>query len=459
MTTTQTSLAVAVIALAALTACRQSPPPSPVASPATSNAPPLKPSAPAPPAASPIGTTKDTPAAQPPGSADGILSALGAGADLPDGLNPGGECPAADADASTEIAAQAQAAIPLKEGLTLSYAWTKTPQEEYECLIQITKIAPGAIDTSASCNVPGQTAPVIKRICRSDLRHARLIHTLYGAVKVLGPSGEDEPETIVGATAFTVSTDDFAKMQKTGAMLHHYVEVGDSGRLVKDGVGELHVDDRGTLRVVVNDGPLDVPVIKLSGKAKWWIRGKRLETTETAVVLDDARFPLYLDQQSTAAETRSRIKFATITYPSDDKGKGQFTGQGNGQERNGRGSIEDALLEEKHVDVYGIYFDFNSDRIRPESDPVLKEIGTLMQKYPDWRLSIAGHTDNIGGNGNYNLELSRRRSEAVKRALVDRFRISTDRMTTSGYGAGAPKDTNDTPEGRARNRRVELVRQ
>jgi OmpA-OmpF porin, OOP family len=137
-----------------------------------------------------------------------------------------------------------------------------------------------------------------------------------------------------------------------------------------------------------------------------------------------------------------RLQFEKITYPGSE----------------GRGALEDGLLENRKVDVYGIYFDFNSDRIRPESEPVLKEIDSVMKRHPDWRLSIAGHTDNVGGNGEYNLQLSRRRSEAVRTALVGRFGISADRLTSDGYGAAAPKDTNDTPEGRARNRRVELVR-
>jgi hypothetical protein len=70
--------------------------------------------------------------------------------DLPEGLNPGGECPRPDGDVTAEIATQAQAAIPLKEGLTFSYAWANTPQEEYECLIQVTRIELDAIETSVT---------------------------------------------------------------------------------------------------------------------------------------------------------------------------------------------------------------------------------------------------------------------------------------------------------------------
>ena len=73
-------------------------------------------------------------------------------------------------------------------------------------------------------------------------------------------------------------------------------------------------------------------------------------------------------------------------------------------------------------------------------------------------LKVDGHTDNIGGDG-YNLDLSRRRSAAVKAALAERYRIAADRLTPDGFGASRPKASNDTLSGRAQNRRVELVRQ
>jgi outer membrane protein OmpA-like peptidoglycan-associated protein len=110
------------------------------------------------------------------------------------------------------------------------------------------------------------------------------------------------------------------------------------------------------------------------------------------------------------------------------------------------------------VDVYGIYFDFNSATIKPESEAVLRQIADIMRKNPDWRLSVSGHTDNIGGDP-ANLALSQRRAAAVKDALVTRYQITPDRLATSGYGASSPIESNATLEGRARNRRVELRRQ
>lgn len=79
-------------------------------------------------------------------------------------------------------------------------------------------------------------------------------------------------------------------------------------------------------------------------------------------------------------------------------------------------------------------------------------------KNTGWKLSIEGHTDNIGGDA-YNLDLSKRRAAAVRTVLVDQHSVTADRLTTAGYGASRPKESNDTLAGRARNRRVELVRQ
>jgi len=104
-----------------------------------------------------------------------------------------------------------------------------------------------------------------------------------------------------------------------------------------------------------------------------------------------------------------------------------------------------------------VYFSFNSDVIRDESEPTLKEIAEVLRRHRDWRLRIAGHTDGIGSD-QQNLELSTRRAAAVKDALVKKFGIAAGRLETSGFGKSQPKDTNDTLEGRAHNRRVGLMK-
>jgi outer membrane protein OmpA-like peptidoglycan-associated protein len=119
--------------------------------------------------------------------------------------------------------------------------------------------------------------------------------------------------------------------------------------------------------------------------------------------------------------------------------------------------LERALREQRRAVVYDLYFDFNRDVIRDESEPTLREIAEVLRRNPDWKLSIEGHTDNVASD-RYNLELSARRAAAVKTALGARFGIPASRLTTAGFGESRPQDRNDTVEGRARNRRVELVR-
>jgi outer membrane protein OmpA-like peptidoglycan-associated protein len=119
--------------------------------------------------------------------------------------------------------------------------------------------------------------------------------------------------------------------------------------------------------------------------------------------------------------------------------------------------LERSLRETGRAEVYDIYFDFNSERIREESDSTLQDIATVLGRHPDWKLAIEGHTDSIASD-RFNLELSQRRAAAVKTALTGTYAIGAGRLMTAGYGESRPVDRNDTPEGRARNRRVELVR-
>jgi outer membrane protein OmpA-like peptidoglycan-associated protein len=139
-------------------------------------------------------------------------------------------------------------------------------------------------------------------------------------------------------------------------------------------------------------------------------------------------------------------------------GAGAGTGGGAGAGGAGGSAIERALSESGRADVYSIYFTFNSDVIRPESEATLKEIADVLARHPEWKLGVNGHTDGVGADA-YNLDLSRRRAAAVRSALVSRYNVGAARLSTNGFGKSQPKDTNATLEGRARNRRVELVRQ
>ncbi len=120
-------------------------------------------------------------------------------------------------------------------------------------------------------------------------------------------------------------------------------------------------------------------------------------------------------------------------------------------------AIEKALAAGNPFDIYSIYFEFNSDALREESEPTLQDIATVLRRNQTWTMRVNGHTDGIGTDA-FNLDLSRRRAAAVKTALATRYGIDARRLDTSGAGESQPKDTNETLEGRARNRRVELMK-
>ncbi|RYY13309.1 MAG: OmpA family protein, partial [Chitinophagaceae bacterium] len=113
------------------------------------------------------------------------------------------------------------------------------------------------------------------------------------------------------------------------------------------------------------------------------------------------------------------------------------------------------LVEEGRFSTTGILFDINTAIIKPESAGVLKEMADILTKNPDLNILIIGHTDS-DGNDVANLELSRKRSAAVKAALTESFNITGARIKTEGKGESLPAGDNKTKEGKAANRRVEF---
>lgn len=107
---------------------------------------------------------------------------------------------------------------------------------------------------------------------------------------------------------------------------------------------------------------------------------------------------------------------------------------------------------------HGILFDTASDVIKPESASTIQTIARALEANPSLKVRIEGHTDSVG-NAASNLDLSNRRAEAVKNVLVGQFKIDSARLSTSGLGSTKPIDSNDTPQGRSENRRVEFVKQ
>lgn len=119
--------------------------------------------------------------------------------------------------------------------------------------------------------------------------------------------------------------------------------------------------------------------------------------------------------------------------------------------------MESSLTALGSISLYGILFDTDKADLKPESTPTLAEVAKLLEADPAMAVLVVGHTDAKGDYG-HNLDLSERRAQAVKAALTKTYGIDAGRLTAAGAGMMAPVASNDSDEGRAKNRRVVLVK-
>jgi Outer membrane protein and related peptidoglycan-associated (lipo)proteins len=122
----------------------------------------------------------------------------------------------------------------------------------------------------------------------------------------------------------------------------------------------------------------------------------------------------------------------------------------------GSDAYQKVVTDGKYV-AYGILFDVNKSTLKPESMGTINEIAKMMKEHPELKFEIGGHTDS-DGSAEHNKKLSLERAEAVKQQLVS-MGIAADRLTTQGYGSTKPVADNSSPENKAKNRRVEFVKQ
>lgn len=120
-------------------------------------------------------------------------------------------------------------------------------------------------------------------------------------------------------------------------------------------------------------------------------------------------------------------------------------------------SVEGQLQSDCRAELPGIYFDFAAATLTEESRGTIASLAQIVGRHPEWQLSIEGHTDDIGTDAD-NLKLSQARAQAVITSLTRQHGVDASRLTAKGFGESQPREPNTTLEGRARNRRVEVVR-
>lgn len=377
------------------------------------------------------------------------------------------------------VAAQPALKIPLREGLTIVTAIYQPERGDFESIKTILRASDKDVRLKYAAEAPAsdeddnplagllgggkpKPKPQAKRSGAAAVEHVNVTRTvtrqdLREAHEYRWNYANGAPESYPGSTALGVSTAVLTELKTKGRSDIKVPEGGVIGALsgalggllgggasalggAELASGTLKRVEPGTVpfQVLLNGEPAQLPAVHARGQlgdddAEFWI-------------LDDAENPLSL-KWTMGGTTLQVIKLA---FPREASAT---TAASSGADR-----IERDLAKDGRAIVYGIYFDFASDRIKEESEPVLKEIADVLAKNPTWKLSVEGHTDSIGGSM-ANLDLSKRRAAAVKTSLTAKYRVTTDRLVTGGFGATRPKDTNETMEGRARNRRVELVKQ
>lgn len=182
----------------------------------------------------------------------------------------------------------------------------------------------------------------------------------------------------------------------------------------------------------------------------------REQLTTIRIQVDGRYAKVYLDEQRVANIPNAEFPRSAVLRFEITGSQDLPTYFGNIVIAAGGMELYDALVAEGRVATQGIFFDVNSDVIRPESGATLEEIGTMLQRHEEIRIAIEGHTDSQGAD-DFNLELSERRAAAVVAFLVAEYDIDEDRLMSAGLGETVPAASNDTKEGRQQNRRVELV--
>ncbi|HLB08503.1 MAG TPA: OmpA family protein [Gemmatimonadaceae bacterium] len=338
------------------------------------------------------------------------------------------------------LLAQSPPQIPLVTGLTIVSA-LHFPEGDRENIVLVTDASSAGVRYSWRYVQHGGTdASHLPE--RAELRRFVRASDLAGAPRLDAVFPSNAPEESPGFTAFSISRAAYQKLLAEKQIPYTITTVEGAGGLGKlGGMFASRMTMRGTLSlpsaqpepisVLVNGVRTNLPALRLKGSFA-------LQNEKDVMdmwVLADSTHPLILR----VVDGTDVLQTVRIDLPTKDL------------------AVEDELKKLCRAELPGIYFAFNSAALDPASEPALGAVSQLLTKHADWTFAIEGHTDNIGGDA-ANQVLSTQRAESVRAALVARYHVAPARLRSAGFGATRPREPNTTIEGRARNRRVELVR-
>ena len=305
---------------------------------------------------------------------------------------------------------------------------------DYEMVVGVSDVAADRIVLSTKIEAEDErkrqmSLDIERRLPATDISNSRL--------QILGFHTNDAT-TLGGTTALGPSLAVMRDLRSTGRAAYSVRNFNhlstSTGTLIRASQSPM------PFKVLVNGQRVELPAMRVTGMLTYSGNTRPWEF----LLLDHPRFPLTLRfsvggvGQSLPFVAETAREIVKIDFPVPPT------------------NVEAALTKGCRVEMPGLYFDFNRATIDSRSKPALESIADLLTRHP-WSVTIEGHTDNVGSD-NYNDDLSARRAAAVKDALIRDYGIATQRLASAGFGERRPRETNDTIAGRARNRRVELVR-
>jgi outer membrane protein OmpA-like peptidoglycan-associated protein len=348
--------------------------------------------------------------------------------------------------------------IPLASGLVI-VAVLQFPEGDRENVITVERATATGAEYSWQYveyqdGVQVESGTFTRFVRAEDLAAATRLHTLYK----VGDQA-DYP----GYTAFSVSSAAFEALRTTGEAAYSVVEWSQQdlpegmlarlpGMLMIGGLLSHSIRLRGSLyrmaeepepfEVLLNGERIVVPALRARGRFAYQDRHREADYW----MLADAAHPLLLRM------TEGEHAWQVIRIDLPDA----IMAGTSGMESVDAPAFESQLAEECRAELAGVYFAFGTAELHDASRERLGEVHRLLARHPDWALTVEGHTDSIGDDAS-NLRLSQARAEAVVGWLSQQG-IAANRLGARGYGASQPRESNDTIEGRARNRRVEITR-
>ena len=323
--------------------------------------------------------------------------------------------------------------IPIRQGLGLLYTHRNFDQQtDAQLLVQVLEVGPEEV-RMLSPWVSGRTGTAMEeRVSRREMAGARTI--AFGRVSPTDTT-DVRPRTIAMASQRLM------RELRAGGPVRARVPLimGPGFTVILDGTMQLASKEPDLLDLLVENTPRKLRTLHARGQFENVVHGFRMDSDWW--FLDDTTAAWMV--KTSAVNQKGESFKMVLAAAGDDAGM--------------REALDRSLATSCRAAVYGFYFATNSATPEPESRPMFRTVAEVLAKHPDWTLTVEGHTDSIG-NAAANKQLAERRAASVVKELTTQHGVASSRLVPAGFGASRPVAPNATLEGRARNRRVELVR-